>query len=456
MILVTGATGRVGSGVVQDLAAKKIPARALVRNPEKAAQLAAQGVELCVGDLSDPASIEAALVGIERIVLITSNAPDMADLQGNVIAAAKQHGHIRQIVKLSGGNYVGPNAPIEVGVKHWEIEAQLAQSGIPYTLVRSNLFLQTIMQLVHAPLMQFGVLVAPMGEARFAAIDGRDVAAALVGALSNDACIGQTFYVTGPSAVSMTDVATSLTDATGKPISYMPIPLPLWVGGLKAVGLPQQQIDHYVELIQLVLKGEMQTVTNDFAAITGHAPRSLDEFLRAYARVNGDAIRIPEPILPPHPSHPTNAIKGVGHLAVFVSDLERSQRFYQDVIGMFHSETIEPQMHPLNAASRQTLCFMSFGKQHHDVVLVLETTPDGKPVPVENHGLMHMALRLDDGRSTPEFAQSLMQKGIPIFYGPVLHARGPQGDGLSGGNHTIYIHDPDGHLIEIYQGMSTF
>ncbi len=456
MILVTGATGRVGGAVVQELAAKKVPTRALVRNPEKAAQLAAQGVETFVGDLSDPASIDPALVGIERIVLITSNASDMADLQGNLIAAAKRSGQVQQIVKLSGGNYVGPSAPIEIGVKHWQVEEQLAQSGIPYTVVRSNLFLQTIMQLVRAPLMQFGVLVAPMGEARFASIDGRDVAAALVGAVSNDACIGKTFYVTGPRAVSMTDVAASLVEATGKPISYMPIPLPLWIGGLKAVGLPQQQIDHYVELVQLVLKGEMETATSDFAAITGQPPCSLDEFLRGYAQVNGGAIRIPEPIVPPHPSQPTNAIEGVGHLAVFVSDLERSRTFYQDVLGMFHSETIEPQMHPLNAASRQTLCFMSFGKQHHDVVLVLETTPEGKPVPVEHHGLMHMALRLDDGRSTPEFAQSLIQKGVPIFYGPVLHTRGPQGDGLSGGNHAVYIHDPDGHLIEIYQGMNMF
>ncbi|MBP8003054.1 MAG: NmrA family NAD(P)-binding protein [Chloroflexi bacterium] len=456
MILVTGATGQVGSIVVQELAAKRTPIRALVRNPDKAARIAAQGIEVFVGDLGDPASIEAALVGIERIVLITSNAPDMAELQGNVIAAAKQRGGIQQIVKLSGGNYVGPNAPTEVGVKHWQIEEQLAQSGIPYTCIRSNLFLQTIIQLVHVPLLKFGVLVAPMQEARFAVIDARDVAAALVGAMGNDECLGKTFYVTGPDAFSMTDVAMSLAAATGKPISYMPIPLPLWMGGLKAAGLPQQQIEHYAGLVQLVLKGEMEMITNDFAAITGNSPRPFGEFARGYAQVNGSTIRIPEPMVPPHPTLATNAIKGVGHLAIFVSDLERSRKFYEDVLGMFHSETIEPHMHPLNAATRQTLCFMSFGKQHHDVVLVYETTPDGQPIPVQNHGLMHMALRLDDARSTAEFAQSLLQNGNPIFYGPALHIRGPQGDGLSGGNHAVYIQDPDGHLIEIYQGMNSF
>lgn len=230
MILVTGATGRAGANVVQELVAQNMPVRALVRNAEKAAQLAAQGIETIVGDLSDPASIERALVGVERIVLISSNAPDMAELQANVITCAKQRGDVRQIVKLSGGSYVGPNASVDVGVKHWQVEEQLAQSGVPYTVIRANLFLQTIMQLVHVPLMQFGVLVAPMGEARFAAIDARDVAAALVGALSNEACLGKTLYVTGKGAVSMTDIAGSLADATGKPISYMPIPLPLWMG----------------------------------------------------------------------------------------------------------------------------------------------------------------------------------------------------------------------------------
>lgn len=228
------------------------------------------------------------------------------------------------------------------------------------------------------------------------------------------------------------------------------------MGGLKAAGLPQQQIDHYVEIVRLVLKGEMAAVTDDFATITGRAPRSSAEFVNGYAQANGNAIQVPEPIVPAQRVQPTSPITGVGHLAVFVSDLERSRNFYQDALGMAHSETIEPHMHPLNAATRQTLCFMSFGRQHHDVVLVLETTPDGKPVPVENHGLMHMALRLDDARPAPEFAQSLLQKGIPIFYGPALHTRGPQGDGLSGGNHAVYIHDPDGHLIEIYHGMNTY
>ena len=138
-------------------------------------------------------------------------------------------------------------------------------------------------------------------------------------------------------------------------------------------------------------------------------------------------------------------MKRVGHVAVFVTDINRSRNFYEEVIGLKHSETHGPEDHKMNKDLGYTLCFMSCGEFHHDLVLVHEQDKNGNTVPVEGHGLQHIAFRLEDGRSTSDFAEELEAKGIAIIYGPVLHRPISEGgDGTWGGNHAVYFHDPDG------------
>ena len=146
----------------------------------------------------------------------------------------------------------------------------------------------------------------------------------------------------------------------------------------------------------------------------------------------------------------------MGHVALFVSDLARARAFYEDVLDMRHSETHGPDDHGMLGTFGQTVCFLSFGEQHHDVVLVYQTDESGAAVPVEGHTLMHLAFALEDGMTTASFAERLEEKGVPIVYGPVRHTAAPEGDGTWGGNRSVYFQDPDGHLLEGYTEMEPY
>ncbi|MEW6777742.1 MAG: VOC family protein [Bdellovibrionota bacterium] len=150
-------------------------------------------------------------------------------------------------------------------------------------------------------------------------------------------------------------------------------------------------------------------------------------------------------------------MKRLAHVAVFVSDIDRSRKFYEEVLGLRHSETHPPEDHFMNKAMGHTLCFLSCGNVHHDIVLVQQKDPKtGGAVPVGGHQLAHYAFELGPDESPEAFAKRLRDKKIPILYGPILHDPGPGGDGSWGGNRSVYFRDPDGHVVEVYSGMDTF
>lgn len=146
----------------------------------------------------------------------------------------------------------------------------------------------------------------------------------------------------------------------------------------------------------------------------------------------------------------------VGHVAVFVSDLARSRTFYEDVLGMRHSETHRPGDHPMLDNFNESICFLSFGEYHHDVVLVHQSDEDGNTMPVEGHTLMHLAFALDADTTTAAFADHLREQGVEPMYGPIRHESTEDGDGTWGGNVSVYFEDPDGHLLEAYTEMQAY
>ena len=264
MILIVGATGLVGSATVRHLTACGVPVRALVRSAEKAATLAGAGVEAMVGDLEQPASLDAALDGVTRALLISPLHPRQVEWQGNFVEAARRAGAVH-IVKLSGLG-TAPDSPLRSGRWHAQTERHIADAGLPFTYLHPPFFMQNLLRSAAAIAAQ-GVLVASMQAGKIAMVDARDVAAVAVAALTSDDHVGKTYTITGPEALSFQEVAQKLAAATGRRVTYQDVPLAAVQQEMVATGLPEWLVDVRLEFATALRDGYA-------AAGHGHGPGS--------------------------------------------------------------------------------------------------------------------------------------------------------------------------------------
>lgn len=279
MILIVGATGLVGSATVRHLTACGVPVRALVRSAEKAAPLANPGVEAMVGDLEQPVSLEAALDGVTRALLISPLHPRQVAWQGNFVEAARRTGGVH-IVKLSGLG-TAPDSPLRSGRWHAQTERHIADAGLPFTYLHPPFFMQNLLRSATAIAAQ-GVLVASMQAGKIAMVDARDVAAVAVAALTSDDHVGKTYTITGPEALSFQEVAQKLAAATGRALTYQDVPLAAVQREMVATGLPEWLVDVRMEFATALRDGYAAVVTDTVQAVTGQPARTFDAFAREY------------------------------------------------------------------------------------------------------------------------------------------------------------------------------
>jgi catechol 2,3-dioxygenase-like lactoylglutathione lyase family enzyme len=149
------------------------------------------------------------------------------------------------------------------------------------------------------------------------------------------------------------------------------------------------------------------------------------------------------------PTHPAHAA-GVAGCSVYVTDLARSRAFYESVVGLKAEEPQGPSPHPFIDGRTVTTCALHGRQQQNSLILIEQRDAQGHVIPVGERGLMHMAFILEGEHTPYEVAPRLRRQHIPISYGPIKHYEGPGGDGGSGGNIAVYVHDPDAHMVEIY------
>jgi uncharacterized protein YbjT (DUF2867 family) len=279
MILIVGATGLVGSATVRHLTACGVPVRALVRSAEKAATLANPGVEAMVGDLEQPVSLDAALDGVTRALLISPLHPRQVAWQGNFVEAARRTGVVH-IVKLSGLG-TAPDSLLRSGRWHAQTERHIADAGLPFTYLHPPFFMQNLLRSAAAIAAQ-GVLVASMQAGKIAMVDARDVAAVAVAALTSDDHVGKTYTITGPEALSFQEVAQKLAAATGRAVTYQDVPLAAVQQEMVATGLPEWLVDVRMEFATALRDGYAAVVTDTVQAVTGQPARTFDAFAREY------------------------------------------------------------------------------------------------------------------------------------------------------------------------------
>jgi uncharacterized protein YbjT (DUF2867 family) len=278
MILITSATGTVGSEVVKRLKAQGLAVTAASRLSAKAS--ADLGVPAVTWHWDQPQGFAAALEGVETLFLGTPpGSPD--ELSGGLaaVAAAKRAG-VRKIVKLSAiGAEKMPDSA------HRRVELAIEAAGVEWFFARPGFFMQNFNEGMLKDVLS-GVIARPAGDGRTSFIDARDIAAVLAVAVQGDSLNGQALALTGSEALSYGDLAAELSRATGRPLRYEDVPAADFKAALLAAGVPRQGADFMTSFYdQVVRRGFAATVTDGVKRATGRDPLTLAQYARDYAAV---------------------------------------------------------------------------------------------------------------------------------------------------------------------------
>jgi uncharacterized protein YbjT (DUF2867 family) len=280
MILVIGGRSKVGAALIGELLGRGEQVRALVRAGAPAGHLAT-AAEVVTGDLADEGSLVTAMAGVEKVFLLSSPHPDAVGWHRNAIDAARR----TQVQLLVRSSILGADreSPAEFISAHTTCDRYLEDSGLPYVIVRPNLFLQNIPESTIPAIDASGTLYADAGEARISMVDTRDVAAVAALALTEPGYAGAHFEVTGPEALSYTDVAAKLTSVLGRRISYVGASDDAVRQALLGAGLTTWFAGALVGLYQDYRRsgtgGYAAQVTETVQRLTGRPARSLDDLL---------------------------------------------------------------------------------------------------------------------------------------------------------------------------------
>lgn len=290
MILVTGATGNVGSAVVRALAERGAPVRAFVRDVERARSMLGAEVELARGDFAEPASIAAALDGVEAVFLSSADGPDKVRAEIAVVDAAAA----ARVARLVKASTIGAEAGSALPTFDWHgrIEEYLGQSRLPAVVLHSCFYMTNLLAAAESVAAE-GRLYAPAGEARIAMIDPRDVAAVAAAVLTTDGHEGLVYELTGPEATSYADVAAELARVLGRPVEYVDVPDEAARRSFAAAGMPPWLAEQLGRLFPLIRTGVLAAPTDTVHRLTGRSPRSFAEFARDHAALFAGSVAVP-------------------------------------------------------------------------------------------------------------------------------------------------------------------
>jgi uncharacterized protein YbjT (DUF2867 family) len=280
MILITGATGTNGGEVLKRLVQQGVPVRAMVRNPAKADALRQPNVEIVEGDFDRPETLASALAGVERAFLVT-NSTDRAEQQQLAFVRAAGQSGVKHIVKVSQ-IHADANSPVRFLRYHAAVEAAIKASGMAYTFLRPNLFMQGLLDFV--PLIkEQNAFFAPIGDAKVSIVDVRDIADVAAAALTTEGHAGKTYDLTGPEALTHAQMAAYLSDVIGRPIAFVDIAPDAMRAAVVGMHMPEWQADGLIEDYAHYVRGEAAAVAPDIQQVTGKPARTFEAFVHDYA-----------------------------------------------------------------------------------------------------------------------------------------------------------------------------
>ncbi|MFJ5279219.1 SDR family oxidoreductase [Streptomyces parvulus] len=281
-IVVTGATGHLGRHVVRQLL-EKVPAdqvTAVVRDRDRAADLAGQGVRLAVADYNAPETFDGLFADGDRVLLISGNEFDKGRVQQHtvVIDAAKRAG-----VALLAYTSAPTSLKATLADDHRATEEVLVGSGVPYTLLRNGWYHENYTERL-APVLEHGAVVQAAGEGRISSASRADYAAAAVAVLTGEGHENKAYELGGDEAWGFAEYAAELSRQTGREIAYTPVSAEAYTAILTGAGLPAPLAAILTGVEASIEKGELIVTTGDLSRLTGRPATPLAEAVAAGLR----------------------------------------------------------------------------------------------------------------------------------------------------------------------------
>jgi uncharacterized protein YbjT (DUF2867 family) len=279
MILITGASGTVGRAVLNEVRKNGPPLRAMYRGADEARQ-APPDVATVIADFSSKDSLQTALEGVATVFLVCSPIPELTELESNVIDACRDS-HVAHIVlnsALGAGDY-----PKSFPSWHRRVEDKLRASGLGFTILRPNGFMQNILAFYAPSIRAQGSFYAAMGDGRISYIDVRDVAAVAALALNSPAdYAGKTYELNGPEAVTCADIARRISQIANREVTFVDIPEDAQRQSMLDLGMPAWQVQALLDLQQYYKSGQGGHVTDVLPTLLGRPPANLQQFLEEF------------------------------------------------------------------------------------------------------------------------------------------------------------------------------
>lgn len=274
MILITGASGTVGKAVLHEAIRSDSKVRALYRSKEETAK-APSGCEPVLADYADKQSLRKALNGVTSVYVVCSPIPQLVELESNMVDACKESGvkHVVLNSALGAGDY-GKSFPSW----HRKVEDKLKGTGMSYTILRPNGFMQNIVAFYAPSIRAQGAFYAAMGDAKVSHVDVGDIAIVAVKALHGGAHAEKIYELNGPEAVSNQELAARVSKVIGRTVKFIDIPESAQRESMLGLGMPEWQVSALLELQQYYKQGggsKNGWLAKDFDRARTRKPRSV-------------------------------------------------------------------------------------------------------------------------------------------------------------------------------------
>jgi uncharacterized protein YbjT (DUF2867 family) len=279
MILITGATGKVGKELVLDLSGRRSAFKVMVRSKEAAKHFETKGIKTVQGDFERPETHAGALANVQTVFLLTTPRPDAMAVERKFLAACKAKG-VRHVVRLSaiGAN---PWASSTLIRNHGRCEALLEDSGLQWTILRPTIFMQNLVPHIGPTVAKESTFYAPAGNALMPWVDTRDIAAVAGTVLTSKGHENLVYEITGPDALTYAQVAECLSSQLGRQITYVNVPDGAAHQSMVSMGMSPWLAEGMVTLYHMFkVNGPTAQTLETVERITGHAPRTLAAYLK--------------------------------------------------------------------------------------------------------------------------------------------------------------------------------